>query len=243
MTVNDSDSLFNYESLGDGYYVCVSKEHRFGTDAFLLADFAAPHRKDKVCDLCSGSGIVALVMAKRFSPQRLYAVELQDKAYEQLVLSAEKSCCDTLLPVHSDLKLWRSDVMLDLITCNPPYKSDNTGLKNNSEEVTIARHETQCTIYDVCACAKRSLRFGGRLCVCQRPERLPDVICAMRECGIEPKRLRTVHKDSRSEPWLILVEGRQGGSRYLKIERPLYIKSEDGSDYSQEMKIIYGIGD
>lgn len=232
---------FAYESLGEGFEICVSSEHRFGTDAFLLADFAAPRHKDRVCDLCTGNGIVAMLMLRDFRPEKIYAVELQDKAYEQLEMSRERSEAWEMVPQHADLKDWRSSEPLDVITCNPPYKVDNTGLKNASEAVTIARHETMCTIFDVCRCAKRSLRFGGRLCVCNRPERLADIFAAMRESGIEPKRLRCVQKDKNSDPWLVLVEGKLGGAKYLKIEKPLYVKGDNGEAYSDEMKRIYKI--
>lgn len=230
---------FSFEELGGGFKVCVSDEHRFGTDAFLLSDFAAAKRKDKVCDFCSGNGIVALLTARDFAPEMIYAVELQDKAFQQLCMSKEASNAETVIPIHEDLREWRSGVQLDLITCNPPYKPDNTGLKNASHAVTIARHETECTIFDVCRAARRSLRFGGRLCLCNRPERLADVIQAMREAGIEPKRLRCVQKTAESDPWLILVEGRLGGSKFLKIEKPLIVKGENGEPYSLEMKRIY----
>ena len=148
---------------------------------------------------------------------------------------------DVIIPVMADLREWRSAEPLDLITCNPPYKTGNSGIKNRADETSIARHEMLCTVYDVCAAAKRSLRYGGRLCMCNRPERIADVICAMRECKIEPKRLRPVQKDPQSDPWLILVEGRLGGGNYLKMEKPLYIKGENGEEYSQEMKRIYSI--
>ncbi len=92
----------SYESLGEGYYVCVSQEHRFGTDAFLLADFASPRRKDRVCDLCTGGGIVALLLSRNFHPEKIYAVELQKKAYEQLLKSKEKSGAGEIEPVHME---------------------------------------------------------------------------------------------------------------------------------------------
>ena len=57
-----------FEKLGNGIEICVSSEHRFGTDAFLLADFAKPRHKDKVCDFCTGSGIIALLMERNFHP-------------------------------------------------------------------------------------------------------------------------------------------------------------------------------
>ena len=40
---------------------------KFGTDAILLADFAARllHPSSRVTDLCTGSGIIALLLAAR----------------------------------------------------------------------------------------------------------------------------------------------------------------------------------
>ncbi|MCD7889782.1 MAG: methyltransferase [Oscillospiraceae bacterium] len=233
--------MLSYESLGAGYKVCISEEHRFGTDAFLLADFAGARHKDKVCDLCSGNGIVALLLSRDYQPSEIYAVELQAEAYAQLEKSIEASPNEAkkILPIMGDLKEWTALEKLDLITCNPPYKADGAGIRSDTEAAIIARHETACTIYDVCECAARSLKYGGRLCICNRPERLANVIEAMRKNKIEPKRLRTVHKDKNSEPWLILVEGRLGGSAFMRIEKPLFIKGENGESYSEEMKRIY----
>lgn len=56
---------YRFESLSDSIKVCVSPEHRFGTDAFLLANFAAPRHKDIVCDLGTGCGIIPMALAKK----------------------------------------------------------------------------------------------------------------------------------------------------------------------------------
>lgn len=91
---------------------------------------------------------------------------------------------------------------------------------------------------DVCAAASRLLRFGGRLCVCQRPERLPDMMEAMRNHGIEPKRLRMVQQRGDKAPWLVLMEGKKGSRPFLQVEAPLIV--EDGAGgFSPEMKRIY----
>ena len=231
---------FTFESLGDGIEICISDEHRFGTDAFLLADFAKARRKDVCADFCTGSGIIALLLYKYYKPKQTFALEIQEKAHDQLKVSLERSKIDCITPVLGDLKDWKSEKELDLITCNPPYKINNTGEKNNSEAVSIARHEMMCTVDDVCAAAKRSLKFGGRLCLCNRPERLCDIMTAMRNNCIEPKRMRTVHKNPSCAPWLILVEGRKGGNNFIQIEKPLYVRSADGG-LSDEMNRIYGL--
>lgn len=231
-------SDFSYESLGEGFEICVSNEHRFGTDAFLLADFANPRNKDFVCDFCSGSGIVAVLMKRNNLPKFIYAVEIQEKAVEQMKLTKEKSHLDNFEIVLGDLNSFKAEKELDLITCNPPYKINNTGLKNTSDAVSIARHEVMCSFDDVCKSASKNLKFGGRLCICNRPERLCDIMVSMRNNKIEPKRVRFVSKTPDCPPWLVLVEGKKGGNPFLQVEKNLYIQGENG-EYSAEMKRIY----
>ena len=126
------------------------------------------------------------------------------------------------------------------MTCNPPYKAPNAGFESALTAQRIARHEVLCTINDVCAAASKLLKFGGRLCVCNRPERLSDVIAAMKNNDIEPKRLRFVSKNPDEAPWLFLIEGKKGSKPFMKVEPQLYIRSGDG--FSPELKRIYENG-
>lgn len=231
---------FSFEKLSDEISVCVSKEHRFGTDAILLADFSKARRKDIVADYCSGCGIVSFLLKRNFSPKKIYALEIQQKAYDQILYAKEKFPLDEIIPFHTDLKTWDCDDELDLITCNPPYKTDGTGLKNDDDAKTIARHETFCTIDDICISARKNLKFGGRLCICQRPERLCDIMVSMRENSLEPKRIRFVSKTKDSQPWLVLVEGKKGSKPFLTVEPPLFMYDENG-EYSSDLKSIYMI--
>ena len=52
---------FSYETINGTLKICVSNEHKFGTDAFLLSDFAQVKRKDKCVDLGTGCGIIPLL--------------------------------------------------------------------------------------------------------------------------------------------------------------------------------------
>lgn len=233
----------SYEKLSDDISVCVSSEHRFGTDAFLLANFSQARHKDITADFCSGNGIVALLLERDFSPKKIYALEIQKKAFDQIGLSIENSNIEKnkIIPVHCDLKEFKANEELDLITCNPPYKADGSGIKNDTESSSIARHEMLCTIDDVCKSASRNLKFGGRLCVCNRPERLCDIMVAMRENNLEPKRIRFVSKNKNTAPWLVLVEGRKGSKPFMKVEPQLYTQSDDGTGFSDELKAMYKI--
>lgn len=232
---------YSWEELAPGVRVCVSREHRFGTDAFLLADFAAPRRKDMACDLCSGCGIIPLLWFREEGPRQVWAVEIQPEAAKQLSLSVEESgLAGRVIPLQADLRALPDAVskgVFDLVTCNPPYQAAGGGILSEAPSDRIARHEVLCRVEDVCRTAAGLLRFGGRLCLCQRPERLADVVCAMREAGIEPKTLRFVQKREDTAPWLFLIEGKKGAKPFLRTLPPLIIQGEGG--FSRELLRIY----
>ena len=121
---------------------------------------------------------------------------------------------------------------------NHPYKPVSTGILSKSEAEQIARHETMCTMDDAAKAASAALNFGGSFAVCHRPERLPDVLEAFRTHCIEPKRIRFVQKRADTSPWLFLLEGRKGGKPFLKVEPPLLIQNEDGSDSEELLRIL-----
>lgn len=234
---------YKFEKLTEKIFVCASSDHRFGTDAFLLADFSKYRQKDKVCDLGTGCGIIPLIMQKSRPPQIIYAVDIQESAIEQLKLGIEKSEIENIVPICADLKnLWNNAPLgqLDLVTCNPPYKALKAGFESEITAQRIARHEIMCNIDDVCKSAEKLLKFGGRLCICNRPERLSDVLFAMKNHNIEPKRLRFVSKNPHEAPWLFLVEGKKGSKPFMQVEKQLYIRSENG--FSDELQKIYDTG-
>ena len=241
------DFSYTMEQLAPDLSVCITRDHRFGTDAFLLSDFAAVRRKDLACDLGTGCGIIPLLWFRdrQQGPKMAYGVDIQPLAVEQLRFTIEQSDLGQRMQAVqadlSDLAALKEKLpfgSFDLVTCNPPYKKAEHGILSSSDSDIIARHETMCSIDDVCAAAAKLLQVGGRLCICQRPERRLDVLEAMRRHKIEPKRVRFVQKRGDTAPWLFLVEGRKGGNRFLKVEAPLLIQDEQG-DFSPELRRIY----
>ena len=229
------------EPLGK-FSIYVSKEHTFGTDAVLLADFAGSKKVKRACDLGTGCGIIPLLLLKNDSTVSVDGVEIQEKGAKIAEENVALNNLQGIFTVHNrDLKELKGVLpsgAFDVVTCNPPYKAKDTGNPNLSEAERIARHETLCVFKDVVKAAAYLLKFGGRLCVCHRPERLADIICDMRECGIEPKIFREVIQREGEEPWLVLVEGRLGGRMGMTVLPPLYV--EKNGELSDEMMAIYG---
>lgn len=228
MLSDGTSRTYHMEKMGKSLYLAVSKAHTFGSDAFLLAHFAGENlrHKDKAADLGTGCGIIAFLLYKDHRPKEMWGIDIQLQAIDQFSYSTAYSIAQgepvdgILRPLCSDLKDLKGKMDLgtfDLVTCNPPYKTAGTGILSAETAHQIARHEVLCSIDDVCAAAASLLKTGGRLCICQRPERLCDIITAMRAHRIEPKRLQFVAKNSQSNPWLLLIEGKKDARPYMDV--------------------------
>ncbi len=232
------------EFLGGGIKIIVSDRHKFWTDTILLANFASPKKDDIACDLGSGCGTIPLIWLRNGLTKRVDAVEIQEDACSMLRRSIELNSLEGRIQVYNEDIRMTGDILprsgYDLVVCNPPYKASGTGIVSSEQSDVIARHESLCTTDDVTAAANVLLGFGGRLCMCQRPERLPDVMLSMRKNNIEPKRLRFVQQRPDKAPKLFLIEGRRSGNPGgLKVEPVLFIEGEN-KEYSEEMIRIYG---
>ena len=236
------------EPLSPSISVFVSQTHRFNTDTILLAHFAAPKRGEKCADFGTGCGAIPLIWLARYEPAQICGVEIQPDACDLVRQSAEHcGVTDRLRVLNLDLRQldhikprdpWLENC--DLVSCNPPYKAQGTGIENPEQGKRMARHEETCTMEDVARAAASCLRYGGRLCLCQRPERLTDILTTLCANGLEPKRLRFVQAREGKAPKLFLLQARKNGQPGgLLVEPPLILHNEDGT-FTQEMLEIYG---
>ena len=237
MTANE-----HTEDISESLRLIVSDRHTFGTDALLLASFSAPRPGDRMCDFGAGCGIIPFCWLSE-GATHVHAVELQEDACEMLRRSvALNGLEDRFTLVCADLREPPAVLQpnsFDLITMNPPYTPLGSGLLSADEAARVARHETNLTPEELCASAAKLLKFGGRFCLCQRPERLTDYLCAMRNAKIEPKRLRFAAVREGKAPWLFLLEGKRGRRPGLTVEPELRLEAPDGRP-SPELRKIYG---
>jgi len=216
---------------------------RFGVDAVLLSNFARIKKTFRVIDLCTGTGIVPFLIMGKFSPKEIYGIEIQDEMVEMAQRSSELNELEKTVKFFNkdlrDIDFLKSLGKFDVLTVNPPYKLNNSGIVNSSDKLAIARHEVMCNLEDVIVAARVLLKDNGRLYIVHRPERLADIITLMRKYKIEPKRIRMVHPNTKKAPNIVLVEGQRDGGKFLKWEPPLYVYKDQGG-YTDEIDLIYG---
>ncbi len=220
----------------------VSPSHTFGTDALLLADFANVHNGQKVCDFGTGCGIIPFYWLRESTPKELWAVEIQEKACNQLTRSMEN--CEKAKNIHllhTDLRELKGKIpagSLDIVTMNPPYNATDHGMASQDTARKTARSEASGTLEEICHAAAYVLKFGGAFCICLRPERLSEAMVAMHKTGLEPKRLRLVHQKATDAAWLFLLESKRGRKPGLTVEKPLCLQTQFGTPSEELLRIM-----
>lgn len=218
---------------------------RFGTDALLLADFSLKGtKKGRIADLGTGSGVVPLLLLTAGSRADFVGVEISKKYADIAGQNSDANGFSSRFSVVcsdvAEVDRFCSKGTLDAVITNPPYMKADCGKKNDDSDMSRARREETGGIDSFCRSAGAALKSGGRFFAVYRPDRTAQLICSMRNAGIEPKRLRAVVASSGMRPSLILCEGKKDAAEGMVFEKELAIYSDSThSEFSDEMKQIY----
>ena len=215
---------------------------RFGTDSVLLADFANPKKKDIAVDLGCGTGAIALLMAGHVPELSVDAVELQGEIADMARRSVELNGLTDRVRVHCmDMReAWRAlgAGRHTLAVCNPPYGKIGAALESQNEAKRLARHEGDLSPEDIVKSAAMLIKNGGRFCVIYPAPRAFEMMRAMYQNGLAPKRVRTVHGVMGRAPKFVLMDAVKGGGEGLHWLEPLVLRNPDGT-FTEEWHRIY----
>ena len=229
--------------LGGGYTLFQPQGvYPCGTDAVLLSAFAAEHGEGvRFADLCSGSGVVPILVCKRRSDVSFSAVEISQAACD----AAEKNTASNGL--SDRVSVFCGDICkvdnsfeagsFNCVTVNPPYMKAASGRLPEDEATRNSVAEVLCTAEDVISAASYLLKDGGSLFMVHRTERFDELVALMANRGLTVKLVRFVHGEKGAASKICLIQAVKGSVGIAELS-PL-ILYENGK-YTPEAAQIYG---
>lgn len=207
---------------------------KIGTDGVLLGAWAQlPDGciSPRILDVGSGTGIVALMTAQRYSDAYIDCVEIDDSAFAECSDNVATSpFCHRVTVVHTDFLHYNPDIKYNLIVSNPPFFKDS--LRAEWVQRSVARHEDSLPLVSLLPKASGMLADNGRVALILPVERDKDVLFEATLAGLTPCRICHVHtrrgKPSRRTLWEF-SRCQHGPSQ----ETEIFIQEEDGK-YSAE---------
>lgn len=213
----------------------------FSMDAVLLARFAwVPITRGTIIDLCSGNGVIPLVLSTR-SQVSMTGVEIQPRLKEMADRSIRlNELSDRIQCIEGDVRELHSTMkQADLVTCNPPYFAATGEAEYHSNpHFAAARHEKNGTLQDIVQAASRMVKQKGKVAMVLRPERFLELVQLYQQYGIEPKRAKWIHPLADRPANILLLEGIKNGRPGLTIEPPLIVYDEN-RQYTKEFQNYY----
>jgi tRNA1Val (adenine37-N6)-methyltransferase len=224
----------------------------FGTDSVLLANFITSNSSNNIIlDLCSGGGVIPIIVSAKYKCSKVFAIELQDEMFDLLKRNIELNKLEEKISIMqgniTDFSSIRQNIIketgsgsVNIITVNPPYKPKGRGIGNEHNVKYIARHEEMCNLEDIFLTSSKLLEYKGKLYLVHKPERIVDLLAIARKYNLEAKRIRYVYPRVDTKPSIVLIEYIKGGGNETLMLPALIEYNEDGS-YTDEIYKIYGM--
>ncbi|MBQ8428014.1 MAG: methyltransferase, partial [Clostridia bacterium] len=196
--------------------------YRFTSDSVLLSKFAQGKRGEYVADFCAGSGIVGLhfYALNRHTTKNLKVVlfEMQTPLCELSKKSIAYNGFEAdIKAVNCKIQEIPADYheKFSLVLCNPPY--ERGGFDNEVPQKAVCRKEITVNLEEIALAAAKALKYGGRIALVNRADRVAEICYTLKKYGLEVKKLQFVSGKAGAKPYLLMVEAVKGGKPTCEI--------------------------
>lgn len=220
---------------------------KVGTDGVLLGAWCSlKTAPNKILDIGSGTGLIALMLAQRSNAMTIDAVEIDENAYEQTVENFEKSnWADRLFCYHSSFQdfaqeMKEEDEKYDLIVSNPPFYTES--FETNDIARNRARFSSALPFKTLLSGVADVLFSSGRLAViipCKEEEKFRSLALEFKLFLVRICRVKGTHtsdekrsllefsfqeKKVKTQELVIETSRHQYTKQYIDLVKDFYIK-------------------
>ena len=198
------------------------KPHKLHIDAI---NYVKAKRNDVVVDLCSGTGIIAILLTAKTSAKKIIGVEIQKSLYD---IACDNIALNNLqdklqfinIPLQDAYKVLGKE-SVNVVVCNPPY-TKTPHILNVSEEIASARHEIRMNLEELIISASRLLKYGGKFYFVHRVERLQEIMNLLQKNQMQAKEITPIYPNNKKEGYLVMIMAVKKGNPGLKLKSPIF---------------------
>ena len=207
---------------------------RINTDGVLLAAVAGADNPVRILDIGTGTGVIAMMMAQRFSDAKIDAVEIDAQAAVTADANFTASpFAERIRGFHADIADYKSEFRYDIIISNPPFFVND--LKNPESRKSLARHAADDFFEMLVARAADLLSERGLLWLILPVKSAEVLVQSAEQAGLNlHKEIRICSDNSKPVIREIIAIGRKPKA----TERELFYIYESEGVYTEDYKAL-----
>ena len=207
---------------------------KINTDGVLLAATAFKENAQRILDVGTGTGVIALMLAQRFESAKINAVEIDEQAAVTATGNAKKSVFSDRIEVfHSAFEDFDTDLRYDMIVSNPPFFVND--LRSEEERKGIARHADEGFFFKFIQKSNILLTEDGEIWLIVPVKQAENIVEIASDFNLNLMQRIKIHSDKSKPPFRMMI-CLSRGSKDL-AERDFYIY-ESLKMHTREYKLL-----
>jgi len=204
-----------------------TKDYRFSSDSVLLANFVKAGHKDKVVELCSGSGVISILVNEKCSPKEITCFEIQPQLTDMAIRSVRYNNIKNIKFVNEDLinaSNFVGEGQTDVVICNPPYYKVPEDESSINLKYKLTKYEFSTNLDKLFASSEKLLKYGGKMFIVHVPSRLQDILYFAQKHNLICKKLQFVYPNqTKPLSHLILAMFVKKGNEGCDVLKPIIL--------------------
>jgi ribosomal protein L11 methyltransferase (prmA) len=215
---------------------------KVGTDSISLGAWTAHavQAPNRILDLGTGTGILALMMAQSYPSAKIDAIELEDGAYQDAYYNISNSIFGKRISLHhADAISFSYRYKYDLIISNPPYYTADIYSSNRERHIArFDRQESGLGIRTLIQIAQRLLDNSGVLSFIAPYNRLNEIRQLAAETLFVINHLCILESYPGEPVRIMLILSKQRKTYIPTQEQILSIRTASGEVYTSEYRSL-----
>ncbi len=208
---------------------------KVGMDGVLLGAWADPSGAERILDIGTGTGLIALMMAQKNGSARIDAIEIDPEAFQEAIKNIQQTAWGNR--IHPKLFSFqefalKENLKYDLIVSNPPFFTN--GEKAPLESRAQARHSDSLPLEVLISGGVNLLADYGRIVLILPIESLAEIKQLALSNQLYISRLCRIKPNPQKPDFRILIE--LTNKERICQEENLMIEFEKHHDYTAEYK-------